>query len=353
MLLSWHGCLLEDIAPASLPMYVIFLVIMVIAVSEHSTKFARLLSKKNPVETLATLILLSYTKFLNTVIASLSFAILDYPDGSHHFAWLPDAAIPYLKGKHLILFTVAIVIIILGAIYTTLLFTWQWLLMYQDKKIFRWTKHQKLYHFIEPYHAPYVFEQRYWIGLLLLVRVILYIVSAINLTGDPRVSLVSTAIIVGCLPALKGILERKIYKEWFIDVIELLTYINIVAFTALTLYTFDGNKNQAIIAYTAVLFTFALLLGVIVFHMVHYTGLLSILTKIRIRYRIHEINNSCYQHGQMGSCTVSADEVNHPLITETIVELPTVLELESVVKNEENALLSSDKTEITEVEATA
>ena len=123
---------------------------MVIAVSEHSTKFARLLSKKNPIATLATLILLSYTKFLNTVIASLSFAILDYPDGSHHLAWLPDAAIPYLKGKHLILFTVAIIIIILGVIYTTLLFTWQWLLMYQDKKIFWWTKHQKLYHFIEP-----------------------------------------------------------------------------------------------------------------------------------------------------------------------------------------------------------
>lgn len=197
-----------------------------------------------------------------------------------------------------------------------------------------------------------MFEQHYWIGLLLLVRVILYIVSAVNLTGDPRVSLVSTAIIVGCLPTLKGILERKIYKEWFIDVIELLTYINIVAFTALTLYTFDGNKNQAIIAYTSVLFTFALLLGMMVFHVIRYTGLLPILKKIIIRYRTHEIN-SCYQHGQMGSCTVSADEVNHPLITETTVELPTVLELESVMKNEENALLSSDKTEITEVKATA
>ena len=266
------------------------------------------------------------------MIVSLSFAKLDYPDGSRHFVWLPDATIPYLKGKHLVLFTIAMIIIILGAIYTTLLFTWQWLLIHQDKKIFRWTKHQKLCHFIEPYHAPYVFEQRYWIGLLLLIRVVLYIISAVNLTGDPRVSLVSTAIIVGSLPALKGILERKIYKKWWIEVTELLTYINIVAFAALTLYTFDGNNNQAIIAYISVLITFALLSGVVVYHAIHYTGLLSTLKKIRARYVTHKIN-SCCQHGQMGSCTVSAQEYNRPLITETVVEFSTAIELESVVKD--------------------
>lgn len=318
------------------PTYVIFLVITVIIVSEHSTKFARLLSKKNPVATLATLILLSYTKFLNTVIASLSFAILDYPDGSHHFAWLPDATTPYLKGKHLILFTVAVVIILVGAVYTTLLFTWQWLPKYQDKKIFRWTKYQKLCHFIEPYHAPYTFQQRYWIGLLLLIRVILYIISAVNLTGDPRVGLVSTAIIIGCLPALKGILERKIYKERLIDIVELSIYINIVAFTVLTLYTFDGSKTQVIIAYMSVTLIMALLSGVIVFHIIRYTSLLSKLKTIRMKYQSSMVNR--HEQAQMGSCIVTTGEFTHPLITQTVVELPKVnteIELESVVKDEE------------------
>ena len=58
------------------PVYVIFLVIMVILISEHSTKFAHLVAKRNPVATLATLILLSYAKFLNTIIASLSHTTL-------------------------------------------------------------------------------------------------------------------------------------------------------------------------------------------------------------------------------------------------------------------------------------
>lgn len=205
--------------------------------------------------------------------------------------------------------------------------------MYQDKKIFRWTRYQKLCHFIEPYHAPYVIKQCYWIGLLLLVRVILYIVSAVNLTGDSRVGLASTATIVGCLLALKGIIEREIYKERWIDVIEMLIYINIVAFTVLTLYTFDGNNNQTIIAYTSVSLTFALLSGVIVFHAIRYTGLLlSTLKHLTLKI------NTCCQHRQMGSHIVLKDEYNRPLITETVVELPTATELEPIMKNEENTL---------------
>ena len=79
------------------PSYVIFLVVMVIIVSEHSIRFSHLIAKKNPVATLATLILLSYTTFLRNTITILSFAILDYPDGSSKMVWLPDATVEYLS----------------------------------------------------------------------------------------------------------------------------------------------------------------------------------------------------------------------------------------------------------------
>ena len=322
------------------PTYVIFLVAMVIIISEHSTKFAQLVAKKNPVATLATLILLSYTKFLNTVIASLSFAVLNYPDGSQHIVWLPDATVTYLRGKHIALFVLALVILFAGAAYTGLLLLWQWFLKYQDKKVFEWIKHQKLCHFMEPYHAPYAFEQRYWTGLLLLVRVLLYIVSAANITGDPRMALVSTAIVVGCLPALKGILERKIYKKWVVDISELFIYINIVTFTTLTLYTFDGSKTQRAIAYTSVTITFTLLVAVIMYHIIHYTGLLSML---KVKYLAHKMNlPNNYHRIQTGTPV----EINQPLITETVVELPKpYTELESVVKNEEGSIIGSNQTD--------
>ena len=307
------------------PMYVIiFLVVMVIVISEHSTGFARLVAKKNPVATLATLILLSYTKFLNTVIVSLSFAILHYPDDSDHWVWLPDATIPYLMGKHVALFVIAILIILAGVIYTALLLVWQLLLKHQDKKAFMWTKHQKLCYFIEPYHAPYTFEQRYWTGLLLLARVLVYVVSAINVSGDPRVALVSTVIIISSLPVMKAIMERKIYKTWLIGFMETTMHINIIIFTAFTWYTFDAKKNQAVVAYISVMFTFILLFTVLVYHIFQYTGLLSIAQMIA--KKLLAFKNNCtatYGHWHV---RIPGNEHSEPLVTESSVEIPKFLE---------------------------
>ena len=127
------------------PSYVIFLVVMVIIVSKHSMRFSRLIAKKNPVATLTTVILLSYTMFLRTIIATLSFAILDYPDGSHKWVWLSDATVEYLSGKHIALFIAAILILIVSIAYTCLLFFWQWLLHHQNKTVFKWVRSCLLY----------------------------------------------------------------------------------------------------------------------------------------------------------------------------------------------------------------
>ena len=127
------------------PTYIIFLLIIVIKLSEHFIKFARLIGKWNPVATLATLILLSYAKFLSTVITALSFISLDFPNGSHKKVWLPDASIGYFSGRHIALVTVAIIIVFIGSIYTLFLLFWQWLL--------KWVTNQKLCYFFEVYHA--------------------------------------------------------------------------------------------------------------------------------------------------------------------------------------------------------
>ena len=87
------------------PSYVIFLTIMLIIVSEYSLRFSHLIARKNPVATLATVILLSFTMFLRTIIAVLSFATLDYPNGSLKRCtcmWLPDATVKYHMHVHLL-----------------------------------------------------------------------------------------------------------------------------------------------------------------------------------------------------------------------------------------------------------
>ena len=98
------------------PAYIIVLVVMIIQLSYYFNAFGRLIGKKDPVATLATLILLSYIKFLQTIITAFSSATLAYPDGSKKTVWLPDASLEYFSSKHAVLFFVAILILLAGLI---------------------------------------------------------------------------------------------------------------------------------------------------------------------------------------------------------------------------------------------
>ena len=134
-------------------------------------------------------------------------------------------------------------------------------------------RYQKLRLFLEPYHAPYTAKYRYWTGLLLFVRALLYLISLLNFSLDPRVDLMATIFIVGGLILLKGVTAKRVYKNWPLDVMETAIYFNLVAFSALTWYNLDFGGNQVAVAYTSVMIIFILLLGVIVFHVLRYTRL--------------------------------------------------------------------------------
>ena len=45
-------------------------------------------------------------------ITALSFAVLEYPDGSRETVWLPDGNVKYFQGKHVMLALVALLIIL-------------------------------------------------------------------------------------------------------------------------------------------------------------------------------------------------------------------------------------------------
>ena len=268
------------------PAYIIFLVIIVIVVSEYNNKFAYLIGKRNPVATLTTLILLSYAKLLHNVIASLSSTVLSYPDGNNEIVWFTDATVGYLKGKHIVLFVIAVLILFAGIFYTTILVLWQWFLHLSDKKMFAWIKNQKLCHFIEPYHAPYAFKYRYWTGLLLLTRVILYVIFATNLKGDPQLHLLAITFAVGILFFFKGILAAKIYKNRPVDILETIMYFNLTTFAALTSYYIDEEDSKAAIATTSVSITFILLMIAIAFHIYKYSCLHTIIKKKELLKKI-------------------------------------------------------------------
>ena len=130
-------------------------------------------------------------------------------------------------------------------IFTSLVFLWQWLLQYQHKAIFKWVRYQKLQLFLEPYHAPYTAKFRYWTGLLLFARVLLYLISIVNFSLDPRIDLMAVICVVCGLILLKGVTAKRVYKNWPLDVMETSIYFNLVAFSTLTWYNLDFGGNHA------------------------------------------------------------------------------------------------------------
>ena len=161
----------------------------------------------------------------------LSFAVLDYPDGSQETVWLPDGNVKYFQGKHIALVLVALLIILIGVSYTILLFLWQWLVRAPSWKVFKWTRNTKLIAFISVHHPPYNSKYHYWTGLLLLAWVVLYITASVTVSRDPRTSLLVTitGILVGGLFLVKEITGKWIYEKSFVIFVETGLYCNLLA----------------------------------------------------------------------------------------------------------------------------
>ena len=233
--------------------------------------------------TLATLILLSYTKLLEVCFKSLSVGILENPDKhSSKILWLPDATVKYLSGKHIPLFIAAVLILLVGLVYTALLFSWQCLLHLPRWRIFSWSRNPKVQTFIETYHIPYNPKHRYWTGLLLIVRIILYLIAAANVSNDPTIVLTAIIFMVCCIVLLKGLIS-ELQKNRLTDVLETFFHFNIISFATFTSYSLDNKHiHQEAITHTSVIATIIVSLFIILCHVYTDTRIFSKVKKMKL-----------------------------------------------------------------------
>ena len=117
---------------------------------------------------------------------------------------------------------------------------------------------------------------------------------------------------------MKGVLEKKIYKKWPVDVMEMIVYFNIISFPAMTLQT-ENTNHQIPVAYTSVVITFTLLLSVLLYHVYHYTGLFSVVKMMKTSVKKFQEYRKNNHTGQTG---ISEAEDDLPLITHSTVEFP-------------------------------
>ena len=253
------------------PVYIIVLVLVIIKLSNVSNTFARLIGKRDPVATLATLILLSYTNFLQIIITAFSNAVLHYPDGSTKTVWLADGTIEYIKSKHAFLFIIATLILLIGLVYTFLLFSWQWLICCKGNRV-KWIRNPKINSFMRMYHIPYTPKHRYWTGLLLLFRVCIYLIPVFNSSNDPRIALLSTIFIMSILFLYIAMFGVTIYENWLVNAMEIFTYFNLTVLCLFTWYINDAGGNQDAVTNISIGIIFVQILLVLSYHVYRYAN---------------------------------------------------------------------------------
>ena len=243
------------------PIYVWLLVCLIIVISHFSQRMTRLLGS-NPIAVLATLFLLSYAKILRTIIAALSVSYLSYPGNVNVAVWSLDGNIEYLTGKHIPLFLIGLLALLLLFLpYTLFLFLAQWIQTLQAKlewRIFSWLNKPSVRAFLDAYHAPYSNQHRYWTGLLLLTRCILFLIFAT--VGDDSVNLL---VITSVMSAF---IMSVVYKQRSLGVLEVSFLLNMVVLAAATYHVTVSGGSQAAVTFTSIGIAFTTFAGIVIFH---------------------------------------------------------------------------------------
>ncbi len=243
------------------PAYLFLLIFLIIILSKYFDSFAKLLSNRNPVAALGTLVLLSYSKFLRFIVAALQNRVLNYFDGSTKTAWLYDGNVQYFTPNHIPQFIAAIIILIAGGLFTVLLFFGQW--FPRCSKVMICTNNTKYIGFMDAYHAPFTPKHRYWVGLLLFALIIHNLVAAMAL--DTFLPVLLSAVLSVGLIGWK-LLNNRLYKNTFCGSLETLYLLNVAILAFGTFYVKDTKKYQSALANTSMAMSFTIFVITLCYH---------------------------------------------------------------------------------------
>ena len=263
----------------SFPIF-IWLLAFVIIIASRYFAFMSKLCGRNIVHVLATLFLLSYTKFQRTIAAGLSFTIVDMSNGTNLFVWLSDGNVCYLEGKYVPLFLVSFLFLLALFIPYTLSITFgPWLQSKTQYKVFRWVL--KLKPFFDAYFGPLKDKHRYWTGVLLMSRLVLSLISSVNVFGDNNVNLSATIILIFFLLVLLW-QSGGVYKIWIVSVLDSFFLINLGVLSLVSLcnkYSQDRNCSQYVTICVSVGSVFAVFCLILLYHCLNRLGLLAAISK--------------------------------------------------------------------------
>ena len=220
------------------PTFCICLVGMIIIAARYSSSLSKLF-RFNAVPVLSTLVLLSYSKILQTIITIFSPVSLNTMNSAaDYYVWLYDGNIEYLGQTHLPLFIFGLLIIIIIIIpYLTILLMAPCLQTRSHWRGLRWVN--KLKPFLDSYQAPFKDRYRFWPGVLLFIRLPLYLVFMVSDSTPVKM----LAIIACVLMYLCIAVGLSVYKKWSDLLIEMAFIINISILSASVAIDNTGSRE--------------------------------------------------------------------------------------------------------------
>lgn len=267
------------------PAYIFMLVGTIIVAGRWSARISRL-CRHNVVPVLATLILMSYAKLLKTSINIFARAVILRAEQkntiSYMNVWRYNGNLGYFKDGHLLLFIVATLLVVVFIIpYTLIMLLSSCIQAKSQWRIFRWIN--KLKPFIDCYEGPYISRHRFWTGFLLLIRIPIYVTTAVVEVTNNGINLILTIFIAISLVIY---LDRfGVYKKWQYCLLEMFLYINLAVLFLLTL--FFGIYNDTALSPSssdALLASYSITVGsaLILFLVILFAKVYSLL-RVRLR----------------------------------------------------------------------
>ena len=236
------------------PIYIWMLILLIVVSNRYSVTLSKI-TGTNTISVLATLLLLSYAKLLITIIAVYSYTRLYHLDGSWTYpVWILDANVRYLHRKHIELFLMSVAMVIVYILPFTLLVSFGPIL--QAKSHYRFLKWiNNIKPFLDAFYGPYTDKYRYWPGILLFIRIILFSIFAFYTLGDSAFELLTISVCISILFVIWmaiGIIHRvSLYIKRNLNFLELFFHLNLVIFSIGSLYlklnqTTDIHKQQVL-----------------------------------------------------------------------------------------------------------
>ena len=236
------------------PIYIWMLILLIVVSNRYSVTLSKI-TGTNTISVLATLLLLSYAKLLITILKVCFYTRLDLLDGSLTYpVWFIDANVRYLHKKHIGLSWMSVAMVIVYILPFTLLVAFGPIFQAKSHYWFlKWINGIKP--FLDAFYGPYTDKYRYWPGILLFIRIILFSIFAFYTLGDSAFELLTISVFISIVfivwVAIGIIHGVSLYRKRNLILLELFFHSNLLIFSIGSLYlklnqTTDIHKQQVL-----------------------------------------------------------------------------------------------------------